>query len=112
MSQIPSAASLRARAARTRYSTCPVCKVRDVDGLHVDRCEERDSYIQRALTAGRAHGIPDVTTVDLWAHADARCHNWLQAALVVECVLDLGWRPVVGSDPTRLWQSSQTWGAP
>lgn len=103
MSQIPSSASIRARRAESRYPKCPVCANADVDGLHVDRCRERETYRQHALAAGRTAGIPDVTTTDLWAHADSRTHSPLYATAVVQLVIDLGWRPVVGSEPKRLW---------
>lgn len=107
MSQIPSRASLDARRSRDRYSKCPVCSNADVNGLHVDRCEERERYRQHALAAGRAAGIPDVTINDLWAHVSSRTSSVLYATEVVRLVIDLGWRPVVGKDPGRLWQREE-----
>ena len=104
MSQIPSAASRRARRARDRYQRCPVCTRADVGGLHVDRCEERERHWQRAARAIEAADIPGVTGLDLWAHLNGRTHNELVSTLVVEVLIDLGWRPVVGSEPTRLWK--------
>ncbi len=103
MSQVPSEATRRARHARVQYSHCPVCNAVAVDGAHVDRCEELRRYQNQALAAGRHAGIPDVTTLDLHAHLSNRSHNALIAALAVEAVIDLGWRPVVGTDEKRLW---------
>lgn len=103
MSQIPSSASIRARRAEDRYQRCPVCQSTDVNGTHVDRCQEQQRYLDIALEHGRAAGVPDVTTTDLWAHAHSRTHNVLYATEVTRLVIDLGWRPVVGSDPGRLW---------
>lgn len=105
MSQIPSEASLRARRAASRYSRCPVCSTVDVTGAHVDRCEEMERYRLRARAAVSAAGVPAATGMDLWAHLHTRTHNALVACLTLEAVLDLGWRPVVGSDSARLWSA-------
>jgi Zn-finger nucleic acid-binding protein len=103
MSQIPSPATRQARRARVRYDRCPTCQRVDVDGLHVDRCAEKETYRQHALAAGRAAGVPDVTTSDLWAHLNSRTYNELTSTHVLQLILDLGWRPVVGNDQQRLW---------
>lgn len=107
MSQIPSGASRRARLAEQRFDRCPVCQRADVSGVHVERCEEEDRYRKAASASAEAAGIPVVTGHDLWAHLNSRTHNVLTSALVVQLVIDLGWRPVVGSDPKRLWSSSR-----
>ena len=103
MSQIPSDASRRARLADQRLPRCLVCQATDVTGSHVDRCEERHRYLSYARASGAVYDIPRVTIDDLHAHLASRVHNELVAAFVVELVCDLGWRPVVGSDPRRLW---------
>ncbi len=105
MSQIPSRASLDARRSRDRYAHCPVCKSGDVNGLHVDRCQESRMYLSVAVESGVANDVPPVTTEDLWAHLNSRTHNEMSSAAIVRLVLDLGWRPVVGSDDKRLWRS-------
>jgi hypothetical protein len=105
MSQIPSEASRRARRAAVRHARCPVCSTVDVTGSHVDRCEEMERYRLRARTAVSAAGVPAATGMDLWAHLHSRTHNALTACLALEAVLDLGWRPVVGSNATRLWSA-------
>lgn len=105
MSQIPSAASRRARAAGQRVDRCPVCKKTDTDMLHVERCEERERHWREAAAAIDAASIPGATGHDLWAHLNSRTHNELISTRVVQLVIDLGWRPVVGSEPARLWKT-------
>ncbi|WP_067434139.1 hypothetical protein [Nocardioides jensenii] len=105
MSQIPSAATLRSRRSRDRYAHCPICPSSDVDGNHVDRCQDSKRYRDHAVQAASAASVPEVTASDLWAHLNSRTHNELISANVVQLVLDLGWRPVVGSDPARLWSA-------
>jgi hypothetical protein len=43
-----------------------------------------------------------VTTDDLWAHL-GHVASPEDATRIVRQVVDLGWRPVIGSDPKRLW---------
>jgi hypothetical protein len=81
---------------------CPCCGSRDVTDAHLVRCRISHAARTEAEAHGAARAIPDVTTADLWAHLGhvASPHD---ATRIVRQVVDLGWRPVVGSDPRRLW---------
>lgn len=103
MSQIPSASTIAARRARDRYPRCPYCPSTDVTGTHVDRCADTARYRQAVLDAAAAANIPEAVALDLWAHARSRTTYEHSAALVVQMVIDMGWRPVVGTDPRQLW---------
>lgn len=88
-----------------RYPHCPTCTANNVSDLHVDRCAEIDRYEKAAIQAGDAADIPNVTTADLWAHFNSSS-NAVQATRLVRLAIDLGWRPVVGSNPKRLWSAA------
>lgn len=88
------------------YPHCPTCAANDVSRSHVDRCAEWHGLEKAALESGRAVGIPAVTTADLWAHVNSSS-NAISATRTVHLVLDLGWRPVVGGDPKRLWSDER-----
>ena len=107
MSQIPSESSRRARLAEQRVDRCHVCKATDVSGTHVDRCEETDRYWKTAAQVIDAAAIPGATGHDLWAHVNTS-YGPVMATKVVQLVTDLGWRPVVGSTPARLWTRPTT----
>ena len=81
---------------------CERCGSRDVTQNHIDRCRMRFTARTEAEAIGAAQAIPDVTTADLWAHL-GHVASPQDATRIVRQVVDLGWRPVVGSDPRRLW---------
>ena len=81
---------------------CPSCGAKDVTTNHVGRCERTRASRSEATQLGSACGVPAVTTDDLWAHL-GHVASPEDATRIVRQVLDLGWRPVVGSDPKRLW---------
>lgn len=89
--------------AETSRLNCPSCGTRDTTETHVGRCRRNTAARTEAEAHGAAQAIPAVTTADLWAHLGhvARPED---ATRIVRAVVDLGWRPVVGSDPKRLWR--------
>lgn len=90
----------------TRLS-CPCCGARDVTETHLGRCRRNTVARTEAEAHGAAQAIPDVTTADLWAHI-GHVASPEDATRIVRQVVDLGWRPVVGSDPRRLWTTPPT----
>lgn len=84
--------------------TCPMCPSRDVDRAHVTRCTAIGASRSLTLAHTSPYDIPDVTVLDLWAHVYTRTDDLAMTRRIVGAVTDLGWRPVVGSDPKRLWQ--------
>lgn len=86
---------------------CQSCGNRDVTESHLARCrlitEERGS----AMHHGEHYGVPGMTAADLWAHL-GHVASPQDATRIVRQVLDLGWRPVVGKDPKRLWTTAHT----
>jgi hypothetical protein len=87
---------------------CPSCGTRDVPPGHVQRCKRIHSNRLAAAQLGDDYGVPTVTTDDLWAHLGHVAAEPEDATRIVRLVLDLGWRPVVGSDPKRLWTASES----
>lgn len=83
-------------------NTCPVCGGRDVVESHLRRCQTVHTERSAAAAYGGTYAVPAVTTADLWAHL-GHVATPQDATRIVRQVLDLGWRPVVGSDPNRLW---------
>lgn len=81
---------------------CDACGSRDVTDTHIGRCRRSTTARREAEAIGDAQGIPSVTTADLWAHL-GHVASPEDATRIVRQVVDLGWRPVVGSDPKRLW---------
>lgn len=81
---------------------CPTCSAKDVPPTHVGRCERIHANRSQVAELGTLCGVPTVTTADLWAHL-GHVASPDDATRIVRQVLDLGWRPVVGSDPRRLW---------
>ena len=81
---------------------CPCCGTRDVTDTHLGRCRRNYGARTEAEAHGAAQAIPDVTTADLWAHL-GHVGSPEDATRTVRQVVDLGWRPVVGGDPRRLW---------
>jgi len=88
----------------TDQLNCATCGSRDVTETHVDRCQRRTAARADAQAHGTAQGIPAVTTADLWAHL-GHVANAEDSTRIVRQVVDLGWRPVVGSDKRRLWST-------
>lgn len=86
---------------------CPHCPVCDVGPNHIERCKVRTAALAEAEVLGAARGVPAVTTADLWAHL-GHVAMPQDATRIVRQVIDLGWRPVVGSDPKRLWSSESS----
>lgn len=82
---------------------CDACGAHDVTETHVGRCRRNTAARREAEAHGEAQGIPTVTTSDLWAHL-GHVGNAEEATRIVRQVVDLGWRPVVGSDAKRLWR--------
>lgn len=82
---------------------CPTCHSRDVTENHIGWCAVRTAARVEAQSLGDAQSIPSVTTDDLWAHLGHASSSPQDATRIVRQVIDLGWRPVVGSDPKRLW---------
>ena len=85
--------------------SCDACGARDVTETHVGRCRVTTAARKEAAALGAAQGIPGVTTDDLWAHLGHASSSPQDATRIVRQVIDLGWRPVVGSDPKRLWST-------
>jgi hypothetical protein len=81
---------------------CAGCGSHDVTENHIGRCRRRARALDDARGHGAAQGIPAVTVDDLWAHL-GHAANAEDATRIVRQVVDLGWRPVVGSDHKRLW---------
>jgi hypothetical protein len=82
---------------------CKCCGSRDVTEAHIERCRRTTSARIAAEVHAAEQAIPSVTTADLWAHL-GHVASPEDATRIVRQVVDLGWRPVVGSDPRRLWQ--------
>ena len=91
-----------ANAADMYEVHCPACGGRDVTESHLRRCEIVNTERSTAVRYGETYGVPAVTTADLWAHL-GHVASPQEATRIVRQVLDLGWRPVVGKDPKRLW---------
>lgn len=83
--------------------SCDACGSRDVPEGHVQRCTWTTERRTAAVKHGETYGVPAVTTDDLWAHL-GHVASPDDATRIVRQVLDLGWRPVVGSEPKRLWK--------
>ena len=81
---------------------CSACGGRDVTETHIGRCNRTTAARSEARAHAVAQGIPAATADDLWAHL-GHVGNAEEATRIVRQVVDLGWRPVVGSDPNRLW---------
>lgn len=81
---------------------CPCCGTRDTIQNHIDRCRRSHTARAEAEALGVGQAIPAVTTSDLWAHL-GHVASPEDATRIVRQVIDLGWRPVVGSDKRRLW---------
>jgi hypothetical protein len=86
----------------TERLNCPACHAHDVTENHLGRCARQHEERDKATAHGEGYGVPRVTTADLWAHL-GHVGSFEDATRIVRQVLDLGWRPVVGSDPKRLW---------
>lgn len=86
----------------TERVNCPSCGSRDETATHLKRCQRIHEVRAEATALGSSYGVPEVTTADLWAHL-GHVASPEEATRIVRQVLDLGWRPVVGSDPKRLW---------
>ena len=103
-------------------NNCPACGGRDVTDAHLGRCQITTSEVtcpaclgawlashaerKAAAEHGATYAVPPVTTDDLWAHL-GHVASPQDATRIVRLVLDLGWRPVVGSDPKRLWREEE-----
>lgn len=86
----------------TERKNCPACSAHDVTESHLARCALITEERGKATAYGGTYGVPAVTTADLWAHL-GHVASPQDATRIVRQVLDLGWRPVVGSEPKRLW---------
>jgi len=83
---------------------CPTCPARDVTPEHIQRCAYVETARAEAVALGTGYDVPQVTTADLWAHL-GHVAAPPDATRIVRQVLDLGWRPVVGRDDSRLWHA-------
>jgi hypothetical protein len=81
---------------------CPDCGAHDVTENHIGRCHRNTVARTEAEALASEQGIPAVTAADLWAHL-GHVASAEDATRIVRQVVDLGWRPVVGKDPKRLW---------
>lgn len=81
---------------------CPTCPSRDVTDHHIGRCQLRTTELAKAEAHGTRHGIPAVATTDAWAHL-GHVATPQDATRILRQFIDLGWRPVVGGEPKRLW---------
>lgn len=86
--------------------TCPTCQSRGTTPEHQTRCERLQMHRQAAIDHGATYSVPAATTADLWAHL-GHVASAEDATRIVRQVLDLGWRPVVGSNPARLWKRGE-----
>lgn len=91
---------VRAMSETAGRRRCPVCGSVDVTQGHLEHCQQVDKARSDAVTHGVQYEVPAVATADLWAHVGGYP---VDATRLVRLVLDLGWRPVVGADPKRLW---------
>lgn len=89
---------------------CPTCPSRDVTEAHIGRCRITTTARTEAAALGVAQSIPTVATDDLWAHL-GHVASPQDATRIVRQLVDLGWRPVVGSDPKRLWSPADGSGS-
>lgn len=87
--------------------TCTTCGSRDVTYHHTQRCRIQTEARTEAKALGATQGIPEVATDDLWAHL-GHVAMPQDATRIVRQVIDLGWRPVVGSEPNRKWTPPAT----
>lgn len=85
---------------------CASCGAHDVTENHVGRCQIITAERDAAVAYGQTYAVPAVTIADLWAHL-GHVASPQDATRIVRQVLDLGWRPVVGSEPKRLWSSAR-----
>lgn len=81
---------------------CQSCGAHDVTEAHIERCRIITTERDAAIAHGETYRVPAVTTADLWAHF-GHVASPQDATRIVRQVLDLGWRPVVGSESRRLW---------
>lgn len=86
---------------------CPTCPSRDVTETHIEPCARRTRARNEAKALGETYGVPAVTADELWAHLGHVAVSPEDATRIVRRVLDLGWRPVVGKDPKRLWTGGE-----
>jgi hypothetical protein len=90
---------------------CQSCGGRDVTETHLRRCEIVNTERSAAVAYGETYEVPAFTIADLWAHL-GHVASPQDATRIVRQVLDLGWRPVVGSDPKRLWSRDEDGAQP
>lgn len=84
---------------------CPTCGARSlVDALHPVRCAYRKALADNVEAHAAEHGIPATPALDLFAHMCELRRDAEIAHRAVLQVVDLGWRPVVGSTPEWLWR--------
>ncbi|WP_436702433.1 hypothetical protein [Nocardioides sp. BYT-33-1] len=81
---------------------CPTCPSRDVTDTHIGRCRFVTTERTSAEQYGATQGIPAVATADAWAHL-GHVATPQDATRIIRQIVDLGWRPVIGKDPGRLW---------
>lgn len=83
---------------------CPTCGARSlVDALHPARCAYRKALADDVEARAGARGIPAVPALDLFAHMCELRRDAEIAHRAVLDVIDLGWRPVIGSTSEWLW---------
>ena len=83
----------------TEPKRCGHCKGQHLSDLEAARCAHAHAIVADLLAAaGRLDDAPSVVQVrDLWSHARDLRDDGAAAAIWVRKVLELGWRPKVGS---------------
>jgi hypothetical protein len=89
----------------TTTSTCHRCGTRDADAGHAIACEWQAFQRRRVVVHGEGYGIHPATSTALWTHLRQVGDDPKTAADRAITVMDLGWRPVVGSEFAHLWSA-------
>lgn len=77
---------------------CTDCGAREADDLHLARCAHRRHVTRLLLDRAAARGVVDEARVrDLMAHLGSFDTDFERAANLARLVIDMGWRPVVGT---------------
>jgi hypothetical protein len=77
--------------------TCATCSARQVDENHRVTCAYTEHMIGRVEKRASELEVPEVKARDLFAHLRRAGADTKWAADQAITVMDLGWRPVVGS---------------
>jgi hypothetical protein len=80
------------------FGTCPECGEHNADPTHVYRCNYRRALLVDFIAWAAERDIREVAARDLAAHLLSGAPTDFERALKqARTVIDLGWRPVVGT---------------